>query len=108
MLNTIVKLHTIKEVTLSRHKLWSIDGDRRGDVIRCSHGSLWITQEGDLRDYIVEAGKNFWVTRPGTVVVQALEDAQFKYSLNELENHIEQDKQPSHRYPLFRRSSHLR
>ena len=108
MLNTKVNTHAISEVTLAKHKLWSIEGDRRGDVINCVNGTLWITQEGDLKDYVVEAGKNFWVTRQGQVVVQALQDSQFKYSLNELESHIENNKQPLRRYPRFRLTQHLR
>lgn len=108
MLHTKVNLHTISEVTLAKHKLWSIEGDRRGDVIGCVNGSLWITQQGDLKDYVVESGKSFWVTRPGTVVVQALEDAQFKYSLNELDNHIESNKQLIRRYPRSRFTQPLR
>ncbi len=94
MLYTKVNQHTLSEVSLARHKLWSIDGDRRGDVISCLSGILWITQEGDLKDYVVEAGKDFWVTRQGTVIVQSIEDARFRYSLNELDSHIEVSKQP--------------
>ncbi len=101
MLNTKMNLHTLTDITLSRHQLWKLDGDRRGDVISCSNGSLWITQEGDLKDHVVESGEMFWVTRPGTVVVQALKDAQFKYSLNELDSRVENDRQP------FRRSTRI-
>ncbi len=102
MLNTKTNLCKINEVTLAKHKVWSIEGDRRGDVISCSSGTLWITQQGDLRDYVVGAGKKFWVTRQGTVIIQALDDAQFRYSLNELESYIEDNKQP------VRRSLHIR
>ena len=54
MLNTKENLHTLTEITLAKHKLWSIEGDRRGDVISCLNGTLWITQEGDLKDYILD------------------------------------------------------
>ena len=93
MLNTKEKLHTLTEITVAKHKMWSIEGDRRGDVISCLHGILWITQEGDLKDYVVEAGRYFWVTKPGTVLVQALDDSQFRYSLNEMQNHFEINRQ---------------
>jgi Protein of unknown function (DUF2917) len=63
-------------------------------VISCISGALWITQENDLQDYNVEAGEVFWVTKPGTIIVQAMDNAQFKYSLNELQNHIEINQQP--------------
>ena len=102
MLNTKTNQCKISEVSLAKHKVWSIEGDRRGDVISCTSGTLWITQQGDLRDYVIGAGKKFWVTRQGTVIIQALDDAQFRYSLNELESYIEDNKQP------VRRSLHIR
>jgi hypothetical protein len=108
MLNTKKNVRTLTEITLAKHKMWSIEGDRRGDVISCMSGILWITQEGDLKDYIVEAGRNFWVTKPGTVIVQALDDSQFKYSLNEMQNHIEVNSQPIHRMLHSRVSRLLR
>jgi len=108
MLNTKENLHTITEVTLAKHKMWSIEGDRRGDVVSCKSGTLWITQEGDLKDYILEAGRDFWVTKPGTIVVQALDDSQFKYNLNELKSHIEINSQPIHHTPRSRLSHLLR
>lgn len=89
MLNIKENIHTLTEITLAKHKMWSIEGDRRGDVISCVGGSLWITQEGDLKDYILEDGNKFWVTKPGTVVVQALGDSKIKYSLNDMQNHVE-------------------
>jgi len=93
MLNTKEKLPTLTEITVAKDKMWRIEGDRRGDVINCLHGILWITQEGDLKDYAVEASRNFWVTKRGTVVVQALDDSQFRYSLNEMQNHFEINRQ---------------
>jgi hypothetical protein len=96
MLNTKQNVHTLTDITLAKYKTWSIEGNRRGDVISCNSGTLWVTQEGDFKDYIIEAGRNFWVTRPGTVVVQALDKSTFKYSLNEMQNHIEVNRQPIH------------
>jgi hypothetical protein len=94
MLNSKVNLHSQTDVSLSKYQLWNIEGDRRGDVISCINGSLWVTQEGDLKDYVLDAGQNFWVTRSGTVVVQALQNAQFNYNLNELVSHLESNSQP--------------
>ena len=94
MINTKKIVNSLTEISLSKDKMWSIEGDRRGDVISCTNGTLWVTQEGDPRDYILEQGRNFWVTRSGTVIVQALNDSKFKFSLNEMENHIEINSQP--------------
>jgi hypothetical protein len=68
------------EVGLHQAKVWKQDGDLRGETIACLQGRLWVTQEGDLNDYVIYPGESFWVTRPGTVVVQALEDGLFKFS----------------------------
>lgn len=94
MINTKSNVHTLTEITLARYKTWTIEGNRRGDVISCTRGTLWVTQEGDLKDYVIESGRSFWVTKPGTVVVQALDDSKFKYSLNELHSHVEETRQP--------------
>jgi hypothetical protein len=108
MLNTKENIHTVTEITLPKNKMWNLEGDRRGEVISCMSGILWITQEGDLKDYIVGAGRYFWVTKPGTVVVQALEDSKVKYSLTEMQNHIEINHQPTHRLLHSRLSRLLR
>lgn len=96
MLNIKQNVHTLTEISLEKYKTWTIEGNRRGEVISCKSGILWITQEGDLKDYIIEAGRSFWVTRPGTVVVQALDNSKFNYSLNEMQEHIEINQQPIH------------
>jgi len=107
MLNIKETLHKLTDITLNKFKTWSIEGDRRGDVITCLDGTLWVTQEGDLKDYVLETGRSFWVTRPGTVVVQALENAQFKYSLNEVKSRIEADRQPIRQSVHPRINQHL-
>jgi hypothetical protein len=96
ILQTKENLHKLTDITLAKNKTWSIEGDRRGDVITCLNGTLWITQEGDLKDYVLESGRTFWVTRPGMVVVQALDNSQFRYSLNELQDPIEVIQQVNH------------
>ncbi len=108
MLNTRQNIHSITEISLPKHKMWTLEGDRRGDVISCLNGTLWITQESDLKDYVIEAGRNFWVTKPGAVAVQALDDSLLKYSVNELQNHIEKNHQPIHQTHHSRASRLLR
>lgn len=100
MINTKVNVKTLTNISLARFKVWNIEGDRRGDVISCVNGKLWITQTDDMKDYVLESGQDFWVTKPGTVVVQALESSQFKYSLNELDNHFERNILPLLHTPL--------
>ncbi len=57
---------------LRRGETLSIDGDRRGLKFRCISGRVWITQPGDATDHLIPAGRDFTVTRPGRVVIQAL------------------------------------
>src|SRR5687767_2770184 len=46
-----------------------------GAAIQCITGKLWLTQEGDPRDYVVPAGTTFCTDRAGRVVVSAIEGA---------------------------------
>jgi Protein of unknown function (DUF2917) len=49
--------------------------DRKGDRVECLDGSVWITQDGDPRDVVLDAGESFTLDRPGTALVYALADA---------------------------------
>jgi hypothetical protein len=55
--------------------LWQARGDKRGRAIVCRRGVVWITQERDVVDYVLQEGEIFVVTLPGLVLVQALEPA---------------------------------
>jgi hypothetical protein len=56
-------------------KLWQARGDQRWQAIICHRGVVWITQERDGVDYVLQAGEIFIVTLRGLVLVQALEPA---------------------------------
>ncbi len=49
----------------------------KGKIISCLRGSIWVTQEHDLEDYILDEGESFMITIPGRVIIQALEDSSF-------------------------------
>jgi hypothetical protein len=49
--------------------------DGQGTRILCQAGSLWITQEGDVRDVVIGAGEGFTVRTPGLTLVTALRDS---------------------------------
>ncbi len=49
--------------------------DRDGDRVECLDGSVWITQDGDPRDVLLDAGETFTLDRSGTTIVYALADA---------------------------------
>ncbi|MEO8936971.1 MAG: DUF2917 domain-containing protein [Burkholderiaceae bacterium] len=43
--------------------------------IGCESGTVWITQDNDVRDVVLNAGEQFVSDRPGTVLVYALQMA---------------------------------
>jgi len=47
--------------------------DARGARVRSLRGTLWITQEGDGEDHIVNAGDDFTVSRNGVTLVAAVD-----------------------------------
>ena len=47
-----------------------------GVRISSRSGSVWITQDGDIRDVVLEAGDTFVIERDGPSIVQALEPAE--------------------------------
>lgn len=80
---TVTKFETqqmLNQISLKKAGLWRIDGDLRGEKLTCTAGQLWVTQRKDFNDYILSAGDIFWVTRPGTILVQAMKDGQFTFS----------------------------
>jgi hypothetical protein len=44
-------------------------------VVQCSHGSVWVTHDGDPKDVVLEAGESYRSRSPARMIVQALEDA---------------------------------
>lgn len=44
-------------------------------TVTCHVGSLWITQDGDRRDIVLEAGQSFTTEKATATVVYALESA---------------------------------
>ena len=46
--------------------------DAHSSLIHVWEGAVWITQEGDERDYFVPAGKSFRVSRDGLTLIAAI------------------------------------
>lgn len=84
------------EVELSAGGLWRLEGDNRWRMIVCQRGLVWVTQEGDLEDYVLMKGEMFIVTQPGKVLVKALDDACIEVTLPA--------KSPPYKgkYPIFK------
>lgn len=49
--------------------------DACGALIEPTGGRLWITEEGERKDFVVRPGETFVVSRGGRTVVQAVEPA---------------------------------
>jgi hypothetical protein len=54
--------------------------DARDRVVVCLQGSLWLTQEGDTRDLVLEAGDEVRIDRDGLTLLHALRDARYLLS----------------------------
>ena len=67
-------------VDLAAGQGWGLKGKRRQQTLFCLQGSMWVTQEGDIRDYVLEAGDAFLVMLPGLVLVRALTPVRLGYS----------------------------
>ena len=65
---TVVSLDSREAVTLP---------GIRGATLRVTHGTLWLTQEGNPNDVVLRTGDNFVVESEGVTVVEALGDALF-------------------------------
>jgi hypothetical protein len=65
-------------LTLAAGQVLTLD-DARGIRIQPRQGSVWITEEGEAQDFIVEAGHAFVVKRPGRTLVQALVDSRVAF-----------------------------
>jgi hypothetical protein len=60
---------------LHKGELLTLDNDRGGLKVRCSSGRVWVTQEGDNRDYILGPGHEVELRRFGRIAVTALEES---------------------------------
>jgi Protein of unknown function (DUF2917) len=59
---------------LNAQEIERLDEVQPGDTIVCTNGVLWVTQEGDPADYLLQMGGRFTANGDGMVLVQALDD----------------------------------
>lgn len=69
-----------KLVDLAVGQGWGLRGKRRQQTLLCLQGRVWVTQECDIRDYVLDEGDAFLVTLPGLVLVRALTPARIGYA----------------------------
>ena len=68
------------ERCLSAHEIERLAGIRAGDKVICTHGILWVTQEGDPQDHLLRQGQRFVAERPGVIVVEAMSEGACVFS----------------------------
>ena len=51
--------------------------DGQGLRVQCLSGCLWLTQQSDPRDVVLEAGDAFTIDRPGDTYLSALASSRF-------------------------------
>jgi len=62
-------------LSLARDGLVAIR-DGQGTHVVCRAGSLWITQECEVKDAVITAGESFTLSHPGLTLVTALSAAE--------------------------------
>ncbi len=62
------------EISLFPGELLSVSMRIGGEII-CRAGQLWITQEGDSRDYVLTAGDRFQVSSQGLTLIESLPES---------------------------------
>lgn len=70
------------EHTLSAREIERLSGVSRGDMVICTRGLLWVTQEGDRDDHLLRSGEKFIANRHGVVVVEAMTPGACVFSRN--------------------------
>jgi len=48
-----------------------------GRRVECVSGSLWVTQDGDPRDVVLEVGEAFTLDASGDALISALDDSRY-------------------------------
>jgi len=56
----------------------------QGSLVQCLNGTLWLTQDGDLRDIVLEAGDEALIERDGLSIISALSDSRFVLSRSDV------------------------
>ena len=64
-------LNEIEELVLTKGQIIRVP-DAAGCEIRVREGSMWITQDREASDHVVETGGSFRIDRPGVTLISAL------------------------------------
>jgi hypothetical protein len=82
----------------------SLDG-ARGATLRVTRGRVWLTQERDARDIVLDAGDAFTIECGGRTVVEALEGATLCLPVSRQSGRNRQARRMPRRIPADARSA---
>ena len=71
----VMELDPAGETFVLRGRQFARIDDASGWRIRALGGALWITQDGDVRDVVLEAGQTYTPDRPGSVLLSPFGEA---------------------------------
>lgn len=54
--------------------------DAQGIEVRVTEGCLWLTQERDVQDHVIETGGTFRIDRPGITVLTARRGVRMEFA----------------------------
>lgn len=69
-LGKVVSFSKNADVLLRKSDIYELDRPTERIKIRCLEGVLWITQKGDVQDYLLRKGQVFRALNPQGVLVQ--------------------------------------
>ena len=69
-------------VNLTAGQGWGVKGRHPQQTLVCLQGRVWVTQECDIRDYLLDEGDAFLITQPGLMMVRALTPARIGFTEN--------------------------
>lgn len=85
------------EIRLGKNEVMTFGGDARQLSVSCHRGELWLTQQGDSNDYLIQPGQHFTVNRKGRVVMLALSPSELRLD----SERCKRGKAPKNRGALF-------
>ena len=71
-IGTMLTMNMARQI--SRNQSISVTA-RRGLTVRVAKGRIWLTRDGDIKDYILNAGESLEIGASGRVVVFGLTEA---------------------------------
>jgi hypothetical protein len=63
------------ELFLQPRQILDLEEKAHQMTIECKSGVLWVTQSGELEDYMLKAGKRYVPKSKGKVVIQAMKES---------------------------------